>query len=88
MGEKTDEELQDMIEHFRRLSNKDYEDIKASMTPERARLIKLLREGRNSSWRRVSEDYSFVFYNGRDDDQQTGRMLCAVAAEFLGEDWD
>ena len=80
MGEKTIANLPN--------NNAEWEEIKASMTTERARLIKLLREHRNSSWRRVSEDYSYVFYDGRNDDQETGRILCAVAAEFLNEDWD
>ena len=70
------------------MEDKEYEEIKASMTAERARFIKLLREHRECTWRKVSEDYSFVFYDGRNDDQETGRILCAVAAEFLGEEWD
>jgi hypothetical protein len=69
-------------------NNAEYEEIKSSMTPERARLITLLRESHNCTWRRVSEDYSYVFYGGRNDDQETGRILCAAAAEFLNEDWD
>jgi hypothetical protein len=59
------------------------------MTPERARFIRLLREHYECSWRRVAEDCNFIFHGlNEHGDQQTGRMLCAAAAEFLKEDWD
>ena len=77
-----------MAKSLREIHNEEYDAIKATMTIEKARFIKLLREHHECTWRRVAEDYSFVFHGGHDDDQQTGRMLCAVAADFLGEDWD
>ena len=83
--------IQEVLEHCLNLptKNKEWEEIKASMTIEKARLIKLMRQCRECTWRRVAEDCNFIFHGiNEHGDQNTGRLLCAAAAEFLKEDWD
>lgn len=58
------------------------------MTEERALFVALLRVDRQYTWRMVADECGRAWSKPWGEDQLVGAALCALAAAYVGKDWE